>query len=129
MGIINICVVFAGIIVVLIVISILAAIFVNKVLIPCKYKTAHLTVEELYSMLGLLIQNEINLYEKSVFENGGNFLNNQTFDNYYKDICRKIGEDISPEFYKKFGSCMNEAAVKRFIARTVRAYLEDKIAK
>ena len=129
MSIINICVVFAGIIVVLIVISILAAVFINKVLIPYKYKTAHLTVEELYSMLGLLIQNEINLYEKSVFENGGNFLNNQTFDNYYKDICRKIGEDISPEFYKKFDSCMNEAAVKRFIARTVRAYLEDKIAK
>ena len=129
MSIINICVVFAGIIVVLIVLTILAAIFVDKVLIPYKYKTAHLTVDELYSSLALLIQNEIDLYERSVFENGGNFLNNQTFDNYYKDICRKIGEDISPDFYLKFGSCMNETAVKRFIARTVRAYLEEKIAK
>lgn len=107
----------------------LAFVFVKKVLIPYKYKTAHTSVEELYEMLGLLIQNEIELYERSIFENGGSFLNNQTFDNYYKDICRKIGEDISPDFYEKFSSCMNEAAVKRFIARTVRAYLEEKIAK
>ena len=129
MSIICLCIVFAGIAILLIEVAVLVTIFVKKVLIPYKYKTAHLSVDDLYAMLGLIIQNEIDLYERSIFENGGNFLNNQTFENYYKDICRKIGEDISPDFYEKFGVCMNEEAVKRFIAGTVRAYLEEKIAE
>ena len=113
----------------LVTLFVLAFVFVKKVITPYKIKTSHMSVEELYEMLGLLIQNEISLYERSIFESGGQFLNNQTFDNYYKDICRKIGEEISPDFYEKLSPCMHEEAVQRFIARTVRAYLEEKIAK
>ena len=57
--------------------AITATYFINKVYVPMKYKTMNLTTEEMFSELALIIQNEINLYEKSVFENGGKFLDNR----------------------------------------------------
>ena len=100
----------------------------EKIYIPMRYKTMNLTTDEMFNELTLIIQNEISLYEKSVFENGGKFLDNRTFENYYRDICNKIGEDIPPEFYTKFAYYMAPEAVNKFIARTVRLYLEQKIA-
>ena len=102
---------------------------INKVYIPMKYKTMNLTTEEMFSELALIIQNEINLYEKSVFENGGKFLDNRTFENYYREICDKIGNDIPEEFYAKFAYYMKPDSVKLFIARTVKSYLESKISE
>ena len=108
--------------------TVTATYFINKVYVPMKYKTMNLSTEEMFSELALIIQNEINLYEKSIFENGGKVLDNRTFENYYRDICDKIGEDIPPEFYERFQYYMKPDAVNKFIARTVRAYLEQKIS-
>lgn len=108
--------------------AITATYFINKVYVPMKYKTMNLTTEEMFSELSLIIQNEINLYEKSVFENGGKFLDNRAFENYYRDICSKIGEDIPPDFYERFQYYMTPDAINKFIARVVRSYLEQKIS-
>lgn len=112
-----------------IIFTITAKYFVNKVYVPMKYKTMNMTTEEMFNELSLIIQNEITLYEKSIFENGGKFLENRTFENYYRDICNKIGADIPPEFYERFAYYMAPDAVNKFIARTVRTYLEQKLSE
>lgn len=118
-----------AIVAIIIIISIVIAISytVNKILLPYKYKTTNLSVSEMYSALQLVIQNEIDLYEKSVFENGGKMLNNQTFENYYKDICTRIVDDISEEFLDRFSYYLDRESIIRFISRTVKAYLQEKI--
>ena len=95
------------IVAVLICIYLLASSFVNKVLVPYKYKTFNLSTEELFQSLDIVVKNEIDMFEKSVFENGGKLLNNQTFDNYYKEICTRIVEDLSEEFLNIFEYYMN----------------------
>lgn len=109
---------------------IFAAIFkkmVNDVIVPYKYKTFNLTTEELFQSLDIIIKNEIDIFEKSVFENGGKILNNQTFDNYYKEICNRVVDDLSEEFLNKFEYYMDRKALIRFITRVVRSYLSEKI--
>ena len=101
--------------------------FLNNLLIPYKYKTFNLSVDELFESLDIIIKNEIELFEKSIFENSGKILNNQTFDNYYKEICGRIVEDISDEFFEKFKYYMDEESLIRFITRIVKLYLSEKI--
>lgn len=115
------------IIAVLICIYLLASSFVNRVLVPYKYKTFNLSTEELFQSLDIVVKNEIDIFEKSVFENGGKLLNNQTFDNYYKEICTRIIEDLSEEFLNKFEYYMDRKSLIRFITRLVRSYLSEKI--
>lgn len=115
------------IVAVLICIYLLASSFVNKVLVPYKYKTFNLSTEELFQSLDIVVKNEIDMFEKSVFENGGKLLNNQTFDNYYKEICTRIVEDLSEEFLNKFEYYMDRKSLIRFITRLVRSYLSEKI--
>lgn len=124
-----ICAVITAIIIVavLICIYLLASSFVNKVLVPYKYKTFNLSTEELFQSLDIVVKNEIDMFEKSVFENGGKLLNNQTFDNYYKEICTRIVEDLSEEFLNKFEYYMDRKSLIRFITRLVRSYLSEKI--
>lgn len=115
------------IVAVLICIYLLASSFVNRVLVPYKYKTFNLSTEELFRSLDIVVKNEIDIFEKSVFENGGKLLNNQTFDNYYKEICTRIVEDLSEEFLNKFEYYMDRKSLIRFITRLVRSYLSEKI--
>ena len=115
------------IVAVLICIYLLTSSFVNKVLVPYKYKTFNLSTEELFQSLDIVVKNEIDMFEKSVFENGGKLLNNQTFDNYYKEICTRIVEDLSEEFLNKFEYYMDRKSLIRFITRLVRSYLSEKI--
>ena len=124
-----ICAVITAIIIVavLICIYLLASSFVNTVLVPYKYKTFNLSTEELFQSLDIVVKNEIDMFEKSGFENGGKLLNNQTFDNYYKEICTRIVEDLSEEFLNKFEYYMDRKSLIRFITRLVRSYLSEKI--
>lgn len=102
---------------------------VKKIYLPMRYQTMNLTTEEYFNELGMIIDGEIKLYEKDIFENGGKFLNDNTFENYLRDICKNIDRAIPDEFYERFSYYMSPIATKEFIVRTVRTYLTSKLAE
>lgn len=102
---------------------------VKKIYLPMRYQTMNLTTEEYFNELGMIINGEISIYERDIFENGGKYLNDNTFENYLNDICKNIEKAIPDGFYERFSYYMNERATKEFIVRTVRAYLSEKLPR
>lgn len=117
-------------IITLIIIEVVIAIYfvVNKVMIPYKRYTADLSMTELLTALNSVIENQIELYTKSVFEGGKKKIaSNSQFENYYRDLCNRILDDLSPEFFDRMSFFMKKEAVVALICRTVKAYLSTNV--
>lgn len=109
------------------IILILAHIFLKYIFLPYKKKANIAPIEDLYQTLAIIISNEITLYERSIFENGGKIVTNATFDNYYRDICQRIHDSLSDELMNQFSFYLTKDAVYKIISRTVKNYLTEKI--
>lgn len=109
------------------IILILAHIFLEYIFLPYKKKSNIAPIEDLYQTLAIIISNEITLYERSIFENGGKIVTNATFDNYYRDICQRIHDSLSDELMNQFSFYLTKDAVYKIISRTVKNYLTEKI--
>lgn len=122
---------FALIIITIIVIEIVLAITIvlKRVLVNYKRQTADLSVTELLTSLNAIMENEITIYERSIFEGGRKITTNAQFDNYYNDIVNRIIDDLSPEFFDRMSYFMKKEAVVALICRTIKAYLADQILK
>lgn len=75
-----------------------------------------------YAVLAAIIQSEIDLYERDVFENSRP-ITNANFENYYNDLAERIKSKISPELMHNLQHYITEEAIFSYIARTVRQYL------
>ena len=105
-------------------------ILTKKVLIPYKRHTADLSMPELLTALNAVIENQIAIYEKSIFEGGSKSIaSNTQFDNYYKDLCQRIVDDLAPEFFDRMSFFMKKEAVIALICRTVKTYLADHVIR
>ena len=105
-------------------------ILTKYILIPYKRYTANLTMTELLTSLNAVIENQVAIYEKSIFEGGAKSIaSNTQFDNYYRDLCQRIVDDLSPEFFERMSFFMKKEAVIALICRTVKTYLSDHIIK
>ena len=100
----------------------------TKVMIPYKRYTADLSMTELLTALNSVIENQITIYNKSVFEGGKKKIaSNTQFENYYKDLCNRILDDLSPEFFERMSFFMKKEAVVALICRTVKEYLSENV--
>ena len=105
-------------------------ILTKKIIIPYKRYTADLSMTELLTALNAVIENQIAIYEKSIFEGGAKSIaSNTQFDNYYKDLCQRIVDDLSPDFFERMSFFMKKEAVIALICRTVKTYLSDHIIR
>lgn len=102
-------------------------IFFQKIYLPFKKQSTVAPLEDLYQTLALIISNEISLYERSIFENGGKIVTNATFDNYYKDICQRVYDSLSDQLMTQFSFYLTKEAVYKIVSRTVKNYLTEKI--
>ena len=103
---------------------------VLKVLIPYKRYTADLSMPELLTALNAIIENQITLYNKSIFEGGQKKIaSNAQFENYYRDLCDRILNDLSPEFFERMSFFMKKEAVVALICRTVKEYLSENMLR
>ena len=82
---------------------------------------------ELLVSLNAIIENEINVYERSIFDGGRKIVNNSQYNNYYKDLAERIIDDLSPEFFERVSFFMKKEAIVSLICRTVKDYLSEKI--
>ena len=82
-------------------------IFYTKIYVNYKKKTSYISVEELFTILQLFINNEIDIYERNVFATRGEIVSNANFDNVYKDLCNRICANFTDEFYEKFSNIIS----------------------
>lgn len=82
--------------------------------------------EELLIILRLIINSELEEYDKEIFSRKG-FLTNQNFDMYYDDICKKVIGNISPNVMAQLTRYTTEENVYRIVARSTKEYLKNKI--
>ena len=116
--------------IILVEIYVFSRIFTAKVLIPYKRSTADLSMPELLTALNAVIENQVAIYEKSIFEGGSKSIaSNAQFENYYRDLCERILGDLSPEFFDRMSYFMKREAVVALICRTVKSYLSDHIIR
>ena len=107
---------------------VIAASFICKKVLPYyKRYSANLSMSELMVSLNTIIENEINVYERSIFDGGRKIINNSQYNNYYKDLAERIIDDLSPEFFERVSFFMKKEAIVSLICRTVKDYLSEKI--
>jgi len=91
-----------------------------------KVRTADITFSDLLSILNVVINTELDLYEKNIFENKGS-ISNSNFDNYYNDIVSSIINSLSDDFFFRINFYIKQDAVVSIICRNVRNFLTSKI--
>ena len=107
---------------------VIATSFICKKVLPYyKRYSANLSMSELMVSLNTIIENEINVYERSIFDGGRKIINNAQYNNYYKDLAERIIDDLSPEFFERVSFFMKKEAIVSLICRTVKDYLSEKI--
>ena len=107
---------------------VIAVSFIFKKVLPYyKRYSANLSMTELLVSLNAIIENEINVYERSIFDGGRKIVNNSQYNNYYKDLAERIIDDLSPEFFERVSFFMKKEAIVSLICRTVKDYLSEKI--
>ena len=87
---------------------------------------AELTFEECISILQLIINSELQSYEKDIFISKGS-ITNSNFENYYRDITGKIVNNLSDDLIDSFTYYITEDAIYTYIARAVKVFLTGKI--
>lgn len=106
----------------------LSYIFSNYILIPYKRSIRKLPLNELLNLLQFYINNEIELYESSVFNGLTNGIyTNAQFENFYKDITTKTVDAIPDDFIKQFDGLITEEYIVSIISRQTKIYLQNKI--
>ena len=104
-------------------------IFYTKIYVNYKKKTSYISVEELFTILQLFINNEIDIYERNVFATRGEIVSNANFDNIYQDLCNRICANFTDEFYEKFSNFISREAMVKMICHMVQVDLTEKIKK
>ena len=106
----------------------LSYIFSNYILIPYKRSIRKLPLSELLNLLQFYINNEIELYESSIFNGLTNGIyTNAQFENFYKDITTKAIDAIPDDFIKQFDGLITEEYIVSIISRQTKIYLQNKI--
>jgi hypothetical protein len=94
---------------------------------PQKSKLDELTFEELFEIINIIINNEISLYERNIFDNGGKIIDKASYDNYYKDIFRNVLESLSDDLVNHVTVYLNKDSFYSMISREIMVYLNSKV--
>lgn len=86
-----------------------------------------LSFEQLFEIVNVITSNEISLYERNIFDNGGKILNKATYDTYYKDIFKNVLDALSDELVANITMYLNKESFYSMISREIMVYLNSKV--
>lgn len=87
----------------------------------------NLTFEQLFEIVNVIISNEISLYERNIFDNGGKILDKSTYDTYYKDIFKNVLDALSDELVSNITKYLKKDSFYSMISREIMVYLNGKV--
>lgn len=102
---------------------------IKKVENKSKYNSRldNLTFEQLFEIVNVIISNEISLYERNIFNNGGKILDKSTYDTYYKDIFKNVLDALSDELVSNITKYLKKDSFYSMISREIMVYLNGKV--
>ena len=92
-----------------------------------KSKLSQLSFEQLFEIVNLIISNEVSLYERNIFNNGGKILDKATYDNYYRDIMENVYKAFSTELVTNITMYIDKESFYSMVSREIMVYLNNKI--
>lgn len=88
---------------------------------------SELSFEQLFEIVNLIISNEVSLYERNIFNNGGKVLDKATYDNYYKDIMENVFKSFSDGLVTNITKYIDKESFYSMVSREIMVYLNNKI--
>ena len=88
---------------------------------------SELSFEELFQIVNVIISNEVSLYERNVFNNGGKILSRENYDNYYKDILENVFSTFSDNLVNSITVYISKDSFYTMVSREIMVYLNNKI--
>jgi hypothetical protein len=120
--------IYSIVLVILITLCVLIAFFtIYKSINQNKTKLSQLTFEQLFEIVNLIISNEVSLYERNIFNNGGKILDKATYDNYYRDIMENVYKAFSTELVANITLYIDKESFYSMVSREIMVYLNNKI--
>lgn len=120
--------IFSTLLTIIITLCVLGTFFVViRVLIKSRTKFMQLDITELFQAINIIVSNEISMYERNAFDNGGKMISNATYENYYKDIMKNIYTSLSPDIIDRLSFYINKESLYTMISKEVKIYLNSKI--
>lgn len=111
-------------------------IFILTIITICfVYKLRHkrvnplndLSFEQLFQIVNLIISNEVSLYERNIFNNGGKILDKASYDNYYRDIMENVYKSFSDDLVNSITVYIDKESFYSMVSREIMVYLNNKI--
>lgn len=120
--------IYSIVLVLLITMCVLVTFFVIfKSIRQSKTKLGSLSFEQLFEIVNLIISNEVSLYERNIFNNGGKILDKATYDNYYKDIMENVFKAFSEELVSSITAYIDKDSFYSMVSREIMVYLNNKV--
>lgn len=104
----------------------IVSVFIIEIKIKSKCKRADASFETLISILTLIVNTEITVYEHSLFREKA-AITNSNYENFYNDICNAIFKSIPEEFYQQITHYITKEGVAEIICQLVQDYLQSKV--
>ena len=98
--------------------------FSNKFII----KKRTLSFEDLIVIMTTVVQNEINIYERSFFRHKG-AITNANYENFYHDLTNRIFSALPKTFFDEMSRYITTEAAATIICEKVHSYLQEKAKK
>ena len=86
-----------------------------------------LSFEQLFQIVNLIISNEVSLYERNIFNNGGKILDKASYDNYYRDIMENVYKSFSDDLVNSITVYIDKESFYSMVSREIMVYLNNKI--
>ena len=120
--------VYIAILIILTTLCVLVAFFtIYKSINQNKSKLSQLSFEQLFEIVNIIISNEVSLYERNIFNNGGKILDKATYDNYYRDIMENVYKAFSTELVTNITLYIDKESFYSMVSREIMVYLNNKI--
>lgn len=90
-------------------------------------KLDDLTFEQLFEIVNIIVNNEISIYERNIFDNGGKLLDRSTYDTYYKDIFGNVLKALSDDLINHITPYLTRESFFNMVSRQILMYLNSKV--
>lgn len=87
----------------------------------------NLSFEQLFQIVNLIISNEVSLYERNIFDNGGKIFDKASYDNYYRDIMENVYKSFSDDLVDSITVYIDKNTFYSMVSREIMVYLNNKI--
>lgn len=98
-----------------------------KLHVKSKKPLEELNFEQLFEIVNLIISNEVSLYERNIFDNGGKIFDKASYDNYYRDIMENVYKSFSTDLVNSITRYIDKESFYSMVSREIMVYLNNKI--